>query len=82
MITRFPSLKIPKGASFHNNQSSLTNKNFVEESISILLKCGSILEAEKAPEVINPLSVSTNVSGKKCLILDLRYLNTIPTKIK
>ena len=41
-----------------------------------MLKCGSIIEAEKPPEVINPLSVSINSSGKKRLILDLRYVNT------
>ena len=37
-----------------------------------MLKCGSIIGAEKTPEVINPLSVS----GKKRLILDLRYVNS------
>ena len=41
-----------------------------------MLKCGSITEAEKLPEVINPLSVSINSSSKKRLILDLRYVNT------
>ena len=51
--------KTPKRASFCNNQSVLKNKDFVEESISELLKCGSIIEAEKPPEVINP-SVSIN----------------------
>ena len=40
-----------------------------------MLKCGSIIEAEKSPEVINPLSISINSSGKKRLILDLRYVN-------
>ena len=49
--------------------------DFVEESISELLKCDSIIEAEKPPEVINPLSVSVNSSGEKRLILDLRYVN-------
>ena len=39
-----------------------------------MLKCGSVIEAEK-PEVINPLSVSINSSGKKCLI-DFRHVNT------
>ena len=39
-------------------------------------KCGSIIEAEKRPEVINPLSVSKNSSGKKRFILDLGYVNT------
>ena len=40
-----------------------------------MLKCGTFIEAEKPPEVINPLSVSINFSGKKRLILDLRYVN-------
>ena len=75
--------KTPKRASFCNNQSALKNKNFVEESISELLKCGSIIEAEKPPEVINPLSVSINSSGKKRLILDLRYVyKDIPMSTK
>ena len=72
---KIPFFKTPKRASFCNNQSALKNKDFVEESISELLKCGSIIEAEKPPEVINPLSVSINSSGKKRLILDLRYVN-------
>ena len=41
-----------------------------------MLKCSSIIEAEKPPEVISPLSVSINSSGKKYLILDLRYVNS------
>ena len=73
---KIPFYKTPKRASFCNNESALKNKNFVEESISELLKCSSIIEAEKPPEVINPLSVSINSSGKKRLILDLRYVNT------
>ena len=47
-----------------------------------MLKCGSIIEAEKPPEVINPLSVSINSSGKKRLILDLRYVYVYKGKIK
>ena len=72
---KIPFFKTPKRASFHNNRSALKNKDFVEESISELLKCGSIIEAEKSPEVINLLSVSINSSGKKRLILDLRQVN-------
>ena len=34
------------------------------------------MEAEKPPEVINPQSVFINYSGKKHLILPLRYVNT------
>ena len=73
---KIPFYKTPKRASFCNNQSALKNKDFVEESISELLKCGSIIEAEKPPEVINPLSVSINSPRKKRLILDLRNVNT------
>ena len=68
--------KTPKCASFRNNLLALKNKDFVEESISKFLKCGSIIEAEKPPEVINPLLVSINSSSKKRFILDLRYVNT------
>ena len=68
--------KKPKCASFRNNLSALKNKDFVKEYISELLKCGSIIEAENLQEVINPLSVSINSSGKKRLILDLRYVNS------
>ena len=41
-----------------------------------MLKCGFIIEVEEPPEVINPLSISINSSGKKPLILDLRYVNS------
>ena len=34
-----------------------------------------MFEVQNKPHVINPLSVSTNSSGKKRLILDLRYVN-------
>ena len=79
---KIPFFKTPKCAPFRNNQSVLKNKDFVEESISELLKCGPIIEAEKSPEAINPLSISINSSGKKCLILDLRPVNTMSTKTK
>ena len=64
---KIPFFKTPECASFCNNQSALKNKDFVEETISKLVKCGSIVEAEKPPEVINPLSVSISSSGKKIL---------------
>ena len=37
---KIPFFKTPKCASFRNNQSPLKNKDFAEESISELLKCG------------------------------------------
>ena len=70
-----PFFKTPKCASFGNNQSALKKKDFTEEFISELLTSGSNIVAENLPEVINPISVSINSSGKKCLILDLRCVN-------
>ena len=43
--------------------------------MSELLKCGSIIEEEKPPEVKPTISFHKFLS-KKCLILDLRYVNT------
>ena len=73
---KIPFFKTLQCTSFRNNHSALKNKDFVEEPISKLLKCGSVIEAEKLPEVINPLSVSINSSGKKRITLDLRYVNS------
>ena len=73
---KIPFFKTPKCASVHNNQLALKNKDFVEEPISKLLKYCCIIEAEKSPEIIIPHSASVYSSGKKRLILDLKYVNT------
>ena len=73
---KIPFFKTTKRASFRNNESALKNKDFVQEPIFELLKCGSIIVAENLSEVINPLSVSINSSSKKRVILNLRYVNT------
>lgn len=44
---------------------SFKNEDSVEESIYELLKCASIIETEKPPEVMNPFFVSINSLGKK-----------------
>ena len=49
--------------------------DFVQEAISELIMSGRVLEVSQLPHVINPLSVSVQSSGKKRLILDLRYVN-------
>ena len=72
---KIPFFKTPKCASVHNNQLALKNKSFVEEPISKLLKYCCIIEAEKSPEIIIPHSASVYSSGKKRLILDLKYVN-------
>ena len=43
---KIPFFKTPKCVSFHNNQLALKNEEFVEESISEMLKCGSLIGAE------------------------------------
>ena len=65
----------PEKAHLPDNKLSLKNEKFVLDSISEMLKIGSIKEVKAPPKVINPLSVSENLAGKKRLILDLRYIN-------
>ena len=47
----------------------------VENSFKEMLATGAILEQDHPPRVVNPLSVSIDSSGRKRLILDLRYIN-------
>ena len=49
--------------------------DFVNEAISELLVTNRIFESEVLPHNVNPLSVSIQSSGKKRLILDLRFVN-------
>ena len=72
---KLPFLDIPPPACFNNNVSAIKNKDFVEEAILELLTSDRVKEVERLPHVVNPLSVSINSSGKKRLILDLRYVN-------
>ena len=67
--------EVPEKAHLPNNKSSLKNENLVLDSISEMLKIGSIKEVKGTPKVINPFSISKRSSGKKRLILDLRYIN-------
>ena len=72
---KIPFFETPENAHISNNKSSLKSEEFVLDSISEMLKIGSIKEVKAPPKVINPLSVSENSAGKKRLILDLRYIN-------
>ena len=67
--------EVPEKAHLPNNKSSLKNENLVLDSISEMLEIGSIKEVKGTPKVINPFSISKRSSGKKRLILDLRYIN-------
>ena len=66
---------IPIEKCFKNNQSALNNVEFVNETLRELLNSGAIIEVPFQPTVVSPLSVNTRPSGKKRLILDLRYVN-------
>ena len=58
-----------------NNRSALAEALFVEEAIENLLELNCIEECLTPPEIVNPLSVSIQKSGKKRLLLDLRHIN-------
>ena len=71
---RMPLLETPDTARFSNNKSAISNSKFVGNSIKEMLATGTILERDP-PRFFNPLSVSIDSSGKKRLILDLKYIN-------
>ena len=63
-----------------NNRSSIDCPDFVESTISVLLKKHYISEVDKPPYCCNPLTVA---KGKKLrLVLDLRHPNQFIVKTK
>ena len=72
---KLPLYTVPKPAHFNNNKSAITHSDFVSKAIQDLLKKNRIIEVNELPHVVNPLSVTVQNSGKKRLILDLRYVN-------
>ena len=56
--------------------------DLVESTIQELLRVGSIVSCTCPPDVVNPLSVSVQSSGKKRLILDLRHVDFFVNKPK
>ena len=77
-----PLLQIPPSFVTTNNNSALQESEFAESGISKLLSLECITGVFAPPEVINPLSVSIQKSGKKRLILDLRHVNQYLFKSK
>ena len=72
--------KFPPGFTSRNNRSALYYSEFVNEAILELLHSGRVMELNRPPDVVNPLSVSIQPNGKKRLILDLRYINNFLIK--
>ena len=58
-----------------NSKSALAHPSFVDEAISELLLTYRVFGADVIPCNVYPLSVSIQSSGKKRLILDLRFIN-------
>ena len=69
----FVALPPPKVSS--NNTFALNNTCFVSEAISDLLRTKRVEILDHQLDIVNPLSVSIQPSGKKRLILDLRHVN-------
>ena len=65
-----------------NQQSALVDRQFVEAAVVDLLKGGYIETVTDPPYVCSPLSVITNQSGKKRLVLNLRHVNKFLWKQK
>ena len=77
---RLPFQQIPPGSTSRNNRSALDHLEFVNEAILKLLHSGRVMELNRPPDVVNPLSVSIQPNGKKRLILYLRYINNFLIK--
>ena len=71
---KIPFISTAVPAKFKNNRSAFNNSAFVTEAINDLLAKDLISEISD-PDIVNPLTVSIQSSGKKRLILDLRYVN-------
>ena len=73
---KIPFFSTPEPATFKNNHSAQAHAEFVADAITELISSGRIHQTCKEQLlVISPLSVSVQQTGKKRLILDLRYVN-------
>ena len=72
---KLPFIHTPPPSVFKNNKSAFSHSEFVSEAVADLLSKGLVCKCSSVPDIINPLSVSVNSSGKCRLILDLRYVN-------
>jgi len=79
---KIPFFHLPTPFSKAKNASARNNSAFVSEAVNGLLKLDLVEEFFCAPDIINPLSVSTRTSGKQRLISDLRHVNAFVYKQK
>jgi hypothetical protein len=71
-----PLKRIPESSFIKNNLSARNNPVFVQTAINDLLKNNLVVECEKPPFTVNPLTVAENVT-KQRLVLDLREINPL-----
>ena len=71
-------LQISPGFTSRNIRSALDHSEFVYEVILELLHLARVIELNKPPRVVNPVSVPIQPSGR--LILDFRYINNFLIK--
>ena len=76
-LVALPPLKVSS-----NNTSALNDTYFVSEAIFDLLWTKRVEILDHQPDIVNPLSVSVQPSGKKRLILALRHFNLYVFKRK
>ncbi|MCG7876850.1 MAG: DNA N-6-adenine-methyltransferase [Candidatus Thiodiazotropha endolucinida] len=72
---KIPFYSFPPKMRLKNNNSAVSNAEFVTEAIADLLNRGLVVKCNNIPHCVNPLSVSVQSSGKKRLILDLSLVN-------
>ena len=79
---RLPLFRKPPPAFFKNHASARQESQFVGSALHELTRAGCIVTAERQPVICSPLSVVESTSGKKRLVLDLRYVNKFLWKDK
>jgi len=72
----------PSSVIFKEQQIGLRKFYFFYQAVADLVYSRCVYEVPSTPYVVNPLSVATNKSGKKHLILDLSILNKFVKKDK
>ena len=64
---KIPFVTLPPSKVSPNNLSAVTHSHFVSEAIFDLLRTNCVEILDHKPDIINPLSVSIQPSGKKRL---------------
>ena len=68
-------ISTPPPQHYKNNGAVVNECEFVVDAILELLRDNRIEEVFSPPDIVNPLTVSVQSSGKRRLILDLRHIN-------